>query len=164
MIVLDADNIKSSVIATRAMSEIPTPLREDLVVFGLARIVAYGTALPAAPVENPVSFFADNSKNAKGIISQVNEKTVVNMSKVIGMAGVIYRARYDMVFAPYSKASLALAQSALVAAGQYDFPQAIADALALGDASNDMARSISFALNMFAINDVAVLDEAAAAE
>lgn len=153
MIVMNADNVKSNVIATRGMSEIPTPLREDLVVFGLARMIAYGTVIPSNPVDNPVAFFADNSKTAKGVVSVVNEGTVVNMAKVLEMAGVIYRARYDMVHTPFTKAAIGLAQSALIASGSYNFPQSIADALTASEDSDALGRSIGFAINMFSINE-----------
>lgn len=162
MIVLNATDVKNNVIAVRSMSEIPSTLREELVVFGLARLVAFGTAIPAAPVENPVSFFAENSKTAKGIISEVNEGTVVNIGKVLEMAAAIYRARYDMVHAPITKSAQQLAMQALIGNSTYNFPQAIADALGQSQDSNDMGRSIGFALNMFSL--IVVPDLAAAEE
>lgn len=162
MIVMNVDNVKANVIATRGMSEIPTPLREDLVVFGLARLIAYGTVIPSAPVPNPVAFFADNSKTAKGVVAAVNEGTVVNMAKVLEMAAAIYRARYDMVYTPYSKTAIDLAQSALIASGGYNFPQAIADALSASEQSDGLSRSIAFAINMFSLNEVAVEEPAVA--
>ena len=160
MIVMNATDIKNNVIAVRSMSEIPSTLREELVVFGLARLVAFGTTIPAAPVDNPVAYFADNSKTAKGGIAEVHENTVVNMSKVLEMAGVIYRARYDMVHNSLSKNAQQFAMQSLVANGSYNFPQAIADALSQSVDSNDLGRSVGFALNMFS---VAVLPDQATA-
>lgn len=161
MVLMNANNIKSNVISVRSMSEIPATLREELVVFGLARLVAYGTGIPSNPVENPVAFFAENSKTAKSVIAEVNENTVVNMTKVIEMAATIYRARYDMVHSPLTKTAQLFAQQALVASSQYNFPQAIADALAITENSDDLARSMAYALNMFAVASTPTLEEAA---
>lgn len=160
MIVLNATDVKNNVIAVRSMSEIPSTLREELVVFGLARLIAFGTGVPANPVENPVAFFAENSKTAKGIIAEVNEGTVVNISKVLEMAAAIYRARYDMVHSPVTKSSQQLAMQALIGNSTYNFPQAIADALAASQDSNDMGRSIGFALNMFSLITTPTIDVA----
>lgn len=151
MIILNATDIRNNVIAVRAMSEIPSGLREELVVFGLARLVAYGTEIPARPVDNPVGFFNEASKEAKAVVAQINENTVVNITKVLNIAGIIYRARYDMVHTPTSRAAQQLAQQALSAAGDYNFPQSIADALQQSEAANDLGRSIGFALNMFSL-------------
>lgn len=151
MIVLNATDVKNNVIAVRSMSEIPSTLREELVIFGMARLVAFGTGIPVNPVENPAAFFVENSKTAKAVISEVNENTVVNVGKVLEMAGTIYRARYDMVHAPTTKSSQHLAMQALIANSTYNFPQAIADALSQSQDSNDLGRSIGFALNMFSL-------------
>lgn len=159
MVLMNATEIKGNVIAVRSMSEIPATLREELVVFGLARLVAYATPLPAEPVENPVAYFADNSKTAKGIIAEVNENTVVNVTKVVEMAATIYRARYDMVHVSLSKNAQQLAMQSLIAASQYNFPQAIADTLAVSEQSTDLARSIGFAINMFAVISLPAAEE-----
>jgi hypothetical protein len=151
MIVVNATTLKANVIAVRGMGEIPSSLREDLVVFGLARVIAYGTAIPPEPVANPVAFFDENSGEVKAAVSQVNENTVLNLRKVVELAGVIYRARYDMVHNSLSQPAQALCQQALIAGGQYNFPQAIADALAQSEQSDDLGRSIGFALNLFAV-------------
>lgn len=164
MVLMNAETLKGNVIAVRGMSEIASTLREDLVVFGLARLVAYGTAIPSNPVDNPVAFFAENSKTAKAVIAEVNENTVVNMGKVLELAANIYRARYDMVHAPMTKAAQELAQHALIAAGSYNFPQAIADMLAISENSADLGRSVGYALNLFAVASTPSLDTAPAAE
>lgn len=149
------NDLRNNIIAVRSMSEIPATLREQLVVLGLARVVAYSAAVPASPVDNPVAFFNEASKEGKVLLSAVNENTVVNLSKVLDMAGIIYRARYDMVHAPASKSAQQLVQQALVAAGDYNFPQSIADALQQSEDSTDLGRSIGFALNMFVVSDLA---------
>lgn len=161
MVLMNANDIKGNVIAVRSMSEIPATLREELVVFGLARLVAFGTGIPSNPVDNPVSFFAENSKTAKGVISEVNENTVVNLTKVLEMAATIYRARYDMVHTPTSKTAQQLAMQSLIASSQYNFPQAIADTLAISEESTDLARSIAYAVNMFAVVSTPTLETAA---
>lgn len=165
MIVLNSDSVKANIIATRTMSEIPSPLREDLVTFGLARLVAYGTVLPANPVPNPVAFFNENNKGAKAVISTVNESMVLNVAKVLSQATDIYRARYDMVHTPMSKTAIDLAMAALVASGTYNFPQAIADALSVSEQSDAMGRSIAYVLNMFSLANtptLAAADESSA--
>ncbi|QXO10285.1 hypothetical protein pEaSNUABM37_00326 [Erwinia phage pEa_SNUABM_37] len=164
MVLMNPNDVKNNVIATRAMSEIPATLREELVVFGLARLIAYGTVIPSNPVENPVAFFAENSKTAKGVIAVVNESTVVNVSKVVEMAATIYRGRYDMVHSPLTKDAQQLAMQSLIAASQYNFPQAIADTLSLSEDSTDLARSVAYALNMFAVSTTPSEEAAAEAE
>lgn len=161
MVLMNATDIKGNVIAVRSMSEIPATLREELVVFGLARLVAFGTAIPSNPVDNPVAFFAENSKTAKGVIAEVNENTVVNITKVVEMAATIYRARYDMVHAPLTQNAQQLAMQSLIATSQYNFPQAIAETLALSDNSADLGRSLAFAVNMFAVASTPTLEEPA---
>lgn len=159
MVLMNATEIKGNIIAVRSMSEIPSTLREELVVFGLARLVAFGTGIPSNPVDNPVSFFAENSKTAKAVIAEVNENTVVNVTKVLEMAATIYRARYDMVHAPLTKNAQQLAMQALIATSQYNFPQAIADTLSISEDSTDLARSLAYAVNMFAVISTPTLEE-----
>lgn len=111
--IIDVAELKKQVVLVRSIAEIPSTLRAKLIETGLARAVAYGVDLPAAPAGNPVSYFATNATDAKAALAAINETAVIDISRILSLATTIWQARYNTVFTPYSREALQLTQQVL---------------------------------------------------
>lgn len=149
MIILNVTKIKNSVTAVRGMSNIPSTLRDTAINLGLARMVAYATALPTSPVANPVAVYKENAVEALKALAAVNENTVINMPVIMTAAMTIWRARYDMVFSGYSRDSLALCKAVTADTAGFNFDAEMAKALEVAQDSDALGANVDLAIGMF---------------
>ncbi|ANH52067.1 hypothetical protein RAY_287 [Erwinia phage vB_EamM_RAY] len=111
--IIDVAELKKQIVSVRSIAEIPTTLRTKLIETGLARAVAYGVDLPKELVGNPVSYFASNATDAKQALAVINETNVINISRILSLATIIWQARYNMVYLPATRESMELTHQVL---------------------------------------------------
>jgi len=112
-------------------------------------LVAYAAGLPTATVPNPAAFFDESAKEVKGVLATINESTVISIPAILSLAVVIWRARYDQVYAPFTKDAQALSFAAIEANVGFTFPKEMADFVALSNAPGDASEAIKLSIAHF---------------
>lgn len=149
MLVLNVTKIKESIAAVIGNVAIPSSMRQNVVNFGLARLVAYSVGIPSDPVDNSAAYFTENNKKALETLSAINETTIIDVSKIVNMALAVWRMRYDSVHNMFTKEAVDMSKLAIANAGIYNFNKEIADVIATSEQFSELGRSVDGALSMF---------------
>lgn len=149
MLILNVTKIKESITAITGNTAIPSSMRQNVINFGLARLVAYSVGIPSDPVDNSAAYFNANNASAMETLSAVNETVVVDVSKIVTMALAVWRMRYDGVHNMFTKEAIEMSKIAIAEAEIYNFNKEIADVIATSEQFSELGRSIDGALSMF---------------
>lgn len=149
MLILNVTKIKESITAITGNTAIPSSMRQNVINFGLARLVAYSVGIPSDPVDNSATYFNANNASAMETLSAVNETVVVDVSKIVTMALAVWRMRYDGVHNMFTKEAIEMSKIAIAEAEIYNFNKEIADVIATSEQFSELGRSIDGALSMF---------------
>lgn len=149
MLVLNITKIKESITAVTGNVAIPSSMRQNVINFGLARLVAYSVGIPSDPVDNSAAYFNENNATALETLSALNETVVVDVSKIVAMALAIWRMRYDSVHNMFTKEAVEMSKLAVANAEIYNFNKEIADVIATSEQFSELGRSVDGALSMF---------------
>lgn len=149
MLVLNVTKIANSIAAITGNTAIPSSMRQNVINFGLARLVSYSVGIPSDPVDNSAAYFTENNKTALETLSAVNENIVLDISKIITMALAVWRMRYDSVHNMFTKEAIEMSKLAVANADIYNFNKEIADVIATSEQFSELGLSVDGALSMF---------------